>query len=146
MLWPALKHVVTGLICWLIGAFLLTQDQDFKARSEPVQLVVLRIESQLNDKHERRYRAVFALDTPTRPRPEHAANVWLAAAPHRAGEIVAGRYDPNSGEMRSDAMRGLGHWIGRIAHLIGIVATVQALLLLFGVPELLLPLRVKVGS
>ncbi len=91
------------------------------------------------------YRPVFGLETDARPRPEYSGNTWMRFAPHQAGEIVSGRYDPDSGEMRSNRMMRRTSWSGRIAQLLGILSALQGLLMLFGVPEVLLPLRVRFG-
>ncbi len=91
------------------------------------------------------YRPVFGLETDARPRPEYSGNTWMRFAPHQASEIVSGRYDPDSGEMRSNRMMRRTSWSGRIAQLLGILSALQGLLMLFGVPEVLLPLRVRFG-
>lgn len=145
MWWNAFKYLLVGAIFWVVGAFVLGGSQGFLARSEPAQLIVLQVDSHLDHDGFRTYRPVFGLDTTVRPRPEYAGNTWMRPAPHRAGDIVPGRYDRESGEMRSDRMMQTTVWIARIVKILGILAVVQAMLLLFGMPEVLLPLRVRIG-
>ena len=129
----------------MVGALFLGSDHGFKKRSEPADLIVLQLDTRRNSKGYTIYRPVFGLDTTARPRPEYSGNIWVRPAPHQAGEIVSGRYDSDSGEMRSNQMMGRTTWIARIAQILGILAAMQGILMLFGVPELLLPLRVRFG-
>ncbi|MGL5011455.1 MAG: hypothetical protein ACRC6I_16365, partial [Paracoccaceae bacterium] len=76
----------------------------------------------------------------------YAGNVWMRPAPHERGDTVSGRYDSTSGEMRSDGMGKKSLLIGGIVAIIGLVVFVQGILILFGIPEFLMPLRVRTGS
>ncbi len=146
MWWTVFKYLLVGAIFWIVGVFVLGGSQGFVARSEPAQLMVLQVDSRWDDEGYRIYRPVFGLHTAARPRPEYAGNTWMRPAPHRAGDIVPGRYDRQSGEMRSDRMMQTTIWIAWIVKILGILAVLQAMLMLFGVPEVLLPLRVRIGS
>ncbi|MGB5557081.1 MAG: hypothetical protein WBN04_03610 [Paracoccaceae bacterium] len=141
----AFKYLLVGALFWLVGAFFLGSSQNFVKRSEPVQLIVLKMDTRLDSDGYTFFRPVFGLETAVRPRPEYAGNTWMRPAPHQAGEVVSGRYDPNSGEMRSDHMDGRTVWIARIAKVLGLLVGLQGILMLFGVPELFMPLRVRLG-
>jgi hypothetical protein len=125
---------------------MLGNSVEFAARSEPAQLIVLQLESPIGPDRYMMCRPVFGLHTTVRPRPEYAGNVWMRPAPHQAGEIVSDRYDRDSGEMRSDSMFQRTVWAARFAKVPGMIAVLQGALMLFGVPELLMPLRVRFGT
>lgn len=145
MWWNAFKYILVGGLFWLVGALFLGGDHAFRTRSAPADLIVLQLDTRLNSKGYTVYRPVFGLDTASRPRPEYSGNTWMRPAPHHAGDIIPGRYDSDSGEMRSNQMMGRSTWGARIAQILGILAALQGILMLFGVPELLLPLRVRLG-
>ncbi|MGL4321442.1 MAG: hypothetical protein ACRCS3_11320, partial [Paracoccaceae bacterium] len=118
-------------------------------------LLVLKIEQRRDttntstyQEHRTRYvyRPTFGLVTDARPRPTYTGNVWMRPAPHNAGDTVSGRYDRVSGEMRSDAMGRQSLFIGGGATIIGLIVFVQGILMLFGIPELFMPLRLRSGS
>lgn len=146
MWWNAFKYIFFGALFGLAGSVFVGSDQGFAARSEPAQLIVLQLDSRRDADRQTMYRPVFGLVTAARPRPEHAGNVWTRPAPHQPGDIVAGRYDPRSGEMRSDGMSQRTLWLGRIAQVIGMLTVLQGILMLLGIPEILLPLRVRAGT
>lgn len=155
MWWKAFKYVLVGTLFWAIGALFLGGDLRFYAQSEPAQLIVVRLDSKQDhstrynqsgplSRHSKTlYRPVFTLDTPTPPHPEYAGNTWMSPAPHQAGDKVAGRYDPASGKMQSDRMMTKTLWLSAFAQFIGLLAIVQGILMFFGVPEFVMPLRVR---
>jgi hypothetical protein len=145
MWFKAVKYILFGAIFWIVGALFFGNSQGFIARSEPARLIVLQMDSRLDTDGFRTYRPIFGLDNAARPRPEYTGDIWMRPAPHAVGDIVPGRYDRDSGEMRSDSMLKGTKWAGRAAKIIGIVVMLQGVLMLFGIPELLLPLRVKAG-
>ncbi|WP_411889355.1 hypothetical protein [Yoonia sp. SDW83-1] len=108
-------------------------------------LIVLQVDERRDTDGKRSYRPVFGLQTTDRPRPEYTGSTWFSPKPHQPGDIVSGRYDPKSGEMRSDQMMGRSRWMWRVLQVVGALAVLQGILMLFGVPELLLPLRVRGG-
>lgn len=92
------------------------------------------------------YRPVLALETAQVPRAQYVGNHWVRPKPHEVGDVVSGRYDPESGEMRSDHMLKSSSWVGRILRIIGIIIGLQGIAHFFGVPERWLPLRIRIGS
>jgi hypothetical protein len=145
MILAAFKHLVVGAMLLVLGCFGVSRDAAFLATSVPAQLIILQVDSERTTEGRFRHRTTLGLVTDTRPRPEYGGNIWTGLAMHRAGDIVAGRYDAESGVMRSDRMLMIWGWIARLAQFLGVVAMVQGVLILFGWPELLLPLRVRVG-
>lgn len=152
--WTAFKYLVAGALFWGIGLLLMGGDLAFYARSEPAQLVVIRMDGKRDHDHSRQgrygytsqkwlYRPVFVLDTPKRPRREYAGNTWVRPVPHAVGDNVAGRHDPNSGEMQSNAMLLRALWLSGLLQIIGLFSILQAILMFFGVPESLLLLRLR---
>ncbi|MEL6523106.1 MAG: DUF3592 domain-containing protein [Pseudomonadota bacterium] len=139
----AIKYLLVGALFLVIGTVFVVSSQGFIKRSEPAQLLVLRIENRRDSDGDTLYRPVFALDSEVRPRPEYAGGTWMRPMPHKTGDIVPGRYVPETGEMRSDAMMGKSSWMGRIAQILGGLAMLQGVLVLFGVPDALMPLRVN---
>jgi hypothetical protein len=145
ILFSALKHLFVGALMVVIGCFGVNRDAAFVATSVPAQLIVLQVDTGRNTEGKFKHRMTLGLVTDARPRPEYTGGIWTGIAMHRAGDVVAGRYDAESGEMRSDRMLMIWGWIARLAQFLGVVAVVQGVLILFGWPELLLPLRVRVG-
>lgn len=151
MWWTAFKYVFFGILFAVIGVFFMKDSLAFHARSEPVQLLVLQIDQKRGTSHRTTtasnpryiYRPVFGLVTDAHPRPTYAGNVWMRPAPHTKGDTVAGRYDAATGEMRSDQMPGKGMLIGGMGAFVGLLAAVQGLLIFLGIPEILLPLRLR---
>lgn len=146
MIWAAFKHLVVGAMLFVLGWFGVNRDAAFVATSVPAQLIVLQVDTERSTEGKFKHRTTLGLVTDARPRPEYSGNMWTGIAMHRAGDIVAGRYDAESGVMRSDRMLMIWGWIARLAQFLGVVAVVQGVLILFGFPELLLPLRVRVGK
>lgn len=143
MWWRALKYILVESIFLAVGTVFLADASHFKARSEPTSLIVLHVDSQRNADHRWQYRPTFGLNISGPQRTEYTGNRWTGSRLHEAGDIVPGRYDPVSGEMRSDKMQGWSQWFFRVAQLLGAVVILQGVLILFGVPEFLLPLRVR---
>jgi hypothetical protein len=154
MWWTAFKYAFFGILFGVIGVFVMIDSLAFHARSEPAQLLVLQIDQKRDTSHRTTatfgprysYRPVFGLVTDARPRPTYAGNVWMRPAPHTRGDTVAGRYDASTGEMRSDQMSGKSMLIGGMVAFIGLLAAFQGLLIFLGIPEFLLPLRLRGGT
>jgi hypothetical protein len=146
MILAAIKHLVVGAMLLVLGCFGVNRDAAFVATSVPVQLIVLQVDTQRTTEGKFRHRTTLGLVTDTRPRPEYAGNMWTDIAMHRAGDIVADRYDAESGKMRSDRMLMIWGWVTWLAQFLGVVAVVQGVLILFGFPELSLPLWVGWGG
>ncbi len=140
-MFASLKYSIAAILFWLVGALFADGSQEFIARSDPATLIVLKINSRRDADGLFTYRPVLALDGVELD--SYAGNIWSRPAKHEAGDVVPGRYDPDSGEMRSDKMLEDASWIGRIAKLIAILVGIEALALLFGYPEHLLPIRVR---
>lgn len=144
--WTVLKYVSIGCFIWFAGALFFGDGTEFRSRSEPVQLVVLDVQSRRDGGGLQSYRPVLALAAAESPGSGYAGDIWSRFKPHEPGDIVPGRYDPASGEMRSDKMLGRTIWLGRIARVFGLLVGLQAVLILLGFPEDRLPLRVRIGS
>ncbi len=145
MWWAALKYLFVGALFLLVGWLLTASSSRFLENSQPATLIVLQVDERRDTDGKRSYRPVFGLHTTDRPRPEYARSTWFSPKPHQSGDIVSGRYDPQSGEMRSDQMMGRSRWMWRVLQVVGALAVLQGILMFFGVPELLLPLRVRSG-
>jgi hypothetical protein len=141
-----LKYIGAGFLIWFIGSIFFGDSLNFVSRSEPAQLIVLELQTRRNTDGFTMFRPVLALEAAQPPREQYAGNHWTLLAPHAVGDVVSGRYDPKSGEMRSDYMLGKYTWVGRIARIIGILIGLQGVALIFGVPEHRLPLRVRLGA
>ncbi len=144
--WTAFKYLLVGAILWFVAEATANMGQEFVARSEPAPLIVLGLDTMRDHDGYTVYRPVFGLDTPARPRPQYAPEYWSRIPVQRTGDKVAGRFDPGSGEMRSTAMIGKTGWIGTIARLLGLLSVLQGIVILFGIPEILMPLRVRIGA
>ncbi len=144
--WTAVKYILAGALLWFLAGVFPGGSQGFVARSDPAQLIVQRVDSRLDENRIRIYRPVFALDTKARPRPEYAGNTWSRTTPHQVGERVSGRYDPERGDMQSDSMIARSLWIARATKMLSILIVLQGVLMLFGVPEILMPIRVRIGG
>ncbi len=141
MWWRAFKYILIGAIFTLITTLMLLASSGFIERSEPVQLIVLQMERKTDDEGAILYRPVFALDTNERPRPEYRGNSWISFLVHKAGDVVPGRYDAKTGQMNSDRMLTITRWVWRIVQVIGILTMVEGVLMLFGIPEHRMPIR-----
>jgi len=126
-----------GTLFLVIGWFFATSDSRFRANSQPATLIVLRLDEQSDGKGKTHYRPAYALQTKARPRPEYAGGPYTSPMPHKAGDIVAGRYNPTSGEMRSDAMIGQGKRMWWLAQILGVLCILQGIALWFGFPSIL---------
>ncbi len=146
MFWSALKYIIAGILFWLAATFFLSGTQNFIKRSEPAQLIVLALDYRRDSDGGTMYRPVFGLDNTERSRPEYVGNTWVKTPPHKAGEIVSGRYDQATGEMRSDRMIERDKWLLPIAQVLALLVVLQGILMFFGVPEVLLPFRVRGGN
>ncbi len=144
--WNVLKYVSIGCFIWFLGTLFFGDGTEFRNRSEPAQLIVLDVESRRDGFGFILYRPVLALASETAPREGYAGTIWTRFKPHEPGDIVPGRSDPESGEMRSDKMLNRTIWSGRVARIFGVLVGLQAVLILLGLPEDRLPLRVRVGS
>ena len=145
MFFKVLKYIAVGLIIWILGSVFFGSSANFVKRSEPAQLIVVDIQSKRNEDDRTLYRPVLALEMAQPPRPQYTGNHWVSPLPHAKGEVVAGRYDAKTGEMRTDKMLKSSGRIGQIARIIGVLVAVQSIALIFGVPERWLPLRVQIG-
>ncbi len=145
MFWGSLKHLFVGALLVLIGTVIVNTNGAFLAQSRPAQLIVLQVDTDRNTDGMFTHRPTLGLVTERRPRPEYSGAMWTGLALHQAGDVIAGRYDPDSGKMQSDRMLQISGWMARLAQVLGVIAGLQGILILCGVPEFLLPLRVRIG-
>jgi hypothetical protein len=108
-------------------------------------LRVVELQSKRDTDGRTKYRPVFTLEAPSVNIDEYAGNIWTSPPPHAVGDIVPGRFDAKTGQMRSDKMLKRSSWIGRIARYLGLFIGLQGIALLFGFPERWLPLPVRFG-
>jgi hypothetical protein len=144
--WNVLKYISVGSLIWLMGTLFFGDSMAFQSRSVPAQLEVVDVTSKRNPEGGHSYCPVFARADTGSPRQNHAGNTCSRIRPHERGDIVPGRYDPASGEMRSDRMLANAHWFGWIARVLGIFLGLEGVLILLGVPEHRLPLALRVRS
>lgn len=140
------KYIAVGWLIWLVGTLFFGSSIHFEGRSEPAQLRVVDIETRRDVDGQRQYRPVFALAGGRSTTQNHAGDEWYDIAPHQAGDLVSGRYDPQTGEMRSDQMQRTSLWLGRLAQIFGLLVGGQAIVIIFGLPERLLPFRIRIGG
>lgn len=141
-----IKYLSVGFLIWIVGMLFCGNTLRFIDNSAPAQLYVADIQSRSEIGELPKFRPVFKLASARSSRQAYEGDTWLRPAPHKIGDIVAGRYDAKTGEMRSDRMLRITKWVGWAARILGIVMALQALAILFGVPEYRLPLRVRLGS
>ena len=141
MILKSLSLIVFGALLLVIGHFFANADKRFVANSTPATLIVLRLESHRGDKGLTTYRPIYALQTKAKPRPEYGPEYgggpYSSPMPHKAGDIVQGRYNPKTGEMRSDAMMGHGNRMWFWTQILGALCILQAVALWFGFPSVL---------
>ncbi|MEP5760781.1 MAG: hypothetical protein ABJ327_16020 [Litoreibacter sp.] len=141
----ALKYFLTGFFLWGIGTLFLGGSGAFEAQSEMAELRVVELQSRRHRDGYTLYRPVFSLAKASTEVGTYVGNIWSRQLLHEAGDVVPGRFDPKSGEMRSEKMLKRNSWIGPIARYLGIFIAVQGVALLVGVQENRLPLPVRVG-
>ncbi|MFG5381596.1 DUF3592 domain-containing protein [Yoonia sp. R2-816] len=129
MRWTAFKYIFVGALFLLVGWLLTASSSRFLENSQPATLIVLQVDERRDTDGKRSYRPVFGLQTTDRPRPEYAGSTWFSPKPHQPGDIVSGRYDPQSGEMRSDQMMGRSRWMWRVLQVVGALAVLQGILM-----------------
>jgi len=95
--------IIVGVIFAWVGSWIAFDATDFIGRSVPTQVTVIEVD-QRDGQNGPVYRPHFAVDLPGGQRLIHAGTVWLSPQPHVVGEVVPGRYDPESGEIISDHM------------------------------------------
>jgi len=136
----AFNYLFVGAFVYLIGCIFAVPAQNFLDTAEPAQLIVLRVDEKYDHEDGYRYRPVFALAAEEGQGPEYAGAIWVSPKPHQPGDIVAGGYVAETGEMRSDKMARDTLWIGRLAQAFGLLFLLQGILMFFGFPEVL-PVR-----
>jgi hypothetical protein len=109
---PPLFVIVGVIFAWL-GSSIAFDATEFADRSIATQVTVIEVE-QKDGQNGIVYRPRFAVDLPNGQRLTYAGTVWLSPQPHVLGEVVPGRYDPDSGEIISDHMIAGTKWFGRI--------------------------------
>ncbi|WP_022703317.1 DUF3592 domain-containing protein [Pseudorhodobacter ferrugineus] len=141
MIKKSLTLILFGTLFLVIGHFFATADKRFIANSDPATLIVLRVEAQAIDHGKTAYRPVYALQTKSKPRPEYGPEYgggpYSSPMPHKAGDIVSGRYNPKTGEMRSDTMTQQGNRMWFWAQILGALCILQAIALWFGFPSII---------
>ncbi len=144
MVLDSIKYVIAAVVIWFGGALFCGDALHFINRSEPAQLRVVDIEAQRRADGLTHFRPVFTLTAAKAP--AFAGDIWSRPAVHQTGDVVSGRYNSKTGEMRSDKMLTKGKWLGRFAQVLAILVGLQALAVLCGVPERFLPLRLRMAS
>jgi len=105
--------VIFGMIFAWVGSWIAFDATKFVGRSVPATVTVIEVDHR-DGQNGTVYRPRFAVDLPGGQRLTHAGTVWLSPQPHVVGEVVPGRYDPESGEIISDRMIAGTKWFGRI--------------------------------
>ncbi|MEM0950246.1 MAG: DUF3592 domain-containing protein [Pseudomonadota bacterium] len=98
--WIAL---VAGPILCAAGLTAIISVHRFAERAVEADVRVVRVEERARNDGTM-YRPVFATIAPAGSEIEYAGNLWVAPSPHNAGEIVPGRVDAETGEIRSLSM------------------------------------------
>lgn len=116
--------LVLAILFAVVGYNVSGWQREFMNRSQETTLLVARIDSRIspeatpeNPGENRLYRPVFErVDRYGQVR-SYAGNFWNVTSPHKAGETVGGRFDPQSGEMVSDKILNDMRWFGRIFYI-----------------------------
>ena len=95
--WLAL---VAGPVLCAAGSVTILSVSRFADRATEADILVLRIDERRREERSV-FRPVFAATAPDGRAFEYAGELWLAPAPHAAGDIVPGRVDYTTGEIRS---------------------------------------------
>jgi len=59
LLFQVIKYCLVGLLVWCVGALFSGSSTGFQKRSEPVQLLVIDLETQRNSDGQTTYRPIF---------------------------------------------------------------------------------------
>jgi hypothetical protein len=140
----SLKYALAAVVVWFVGALFFGGALNFINTSEPAQLRVVDVEAQRRADGLTHFRPVFTLAAGKAP--AFAGHIWSRPAAHQTGDVVAGRYNSKTGEMRSDKMLTKSKWLGRFAQVLAVFMGLQAVAVLLGVPERALPLRLRMGA
>lgn len=95
--WIAL---LAGPILCAAGIVTIFSVHRFADRAAEADVRVVRVEERQRD-DVRTFRPVFTATAPDGTSLEYAGNLWVAPAPHAAGDVVPGRVDHATGEIRS---------------------------------------------
>ena len=95
--------VLNGVVFCILGMFLIYSGKEFTTNSEGAKLTVIAVESRTQKGHEV-YRPTFeALGTDGKPI-QYSGSGWASPKPHEVGDIVDGRVNSTTGELRSNSM------------------------------------------
>ncbi|WP_147373445.1 hypothetical protein [Gemmobacter lutimaris] len=150
MVLNALKYSLLGAAMCFMGYLFSWNGLVFLFQSDPVQLVVVdfqvrKVSSSTEPDDRFEYRPVFALAEASPPRAEYTQTYWQSHKIHLMGEVVPGRYRPETGEMRSDKAGGKWLWGGVMVFVVGLLVMIQAVFILGGVPDRQMPFRLGRG-
>lgn len=95
--------VLNGVVSCIFGIFLIYSGREFTTNSVDATLRVITVESRTQKGHEV-YKPTFeALGTDGKSI-QYSGSVWVSPKPHEVGDIVEGRVNSTTGEMRSNSM------------------------------------------
>lgn len=143
IVWFTFVYALSGAAGIFLGYHLMGDGPGFFLRSDPAQLLVVDVQKIRQEGDEPLYRPTFALADAPPPRVEYVGQVWLKGSPPRQGEILPGRYDPTTGEMRSRVRIGMTLWLGLLLQLLGAALLIEAVMIAHGFPVRELPLRLS---
>jgi len=116
-----------GLFFGAIGLNSIYSAYSFKQNSVPQQLVVIAVDSR-QTKDGTVYRPRFQAVGKDGKSLQYSGHTWISPKPHEAGDIVDGRVNWASGEIRSVGMINFGTSIGKMSLKAGGIAFLLGLI------------------
>lgn len=110
--------VFNGAIFSIIGVILIYSGSNFTTNSEKTQLHVLTVESRRGD-NGIVYKPTFEALGSDGKSIQYSGNSWVSPKPHEEGDIVDGRVNWTTGEIRSTDMIISSASLGKTATLLG---------------------------
>jgi hypothetical protein len=132
--------LVAGII-WFAAFYFSWSSVVFLIQAEATDLLVVEVQTREDAEGNRSYRSIFVQAGAGGLSQEYPDEQWRRHKIHLPGDIVKGLRHPETGELRSGNRMSLPILFWVAACWSGLVFTGQVALLLMGVPEHELPLR-----
>ena len=109
---------IAGAMFLTVGLFFVTSQRAFSARSEAAQVTVTFVDRRVDDDGTL-YRPTFEARASDGEVIEYSGGAWMRPKPHNEGDVVDGRVNWDSGEIRSVSMMRTGSRLGIIFSVLG---------------------------
>lgn len=120
--------VVIGAVFLLVGFYFVSSQRGFVAQSDATELLVTFVDTKQDDDGGNMYRPTFQTNGLDGTTIEYTGQMWMSPKPHDMGDIVPGRVNRETGEMRSEGMMRISRMLGYIFSALGGVLLVVALI------------------